>query len=86
MLITTFGIGVWKSAGGNRAVRLVGGLILAHASLGLLWPFAPMHRREVLTAGGQQKKQREALGRVLCADTESGCRERVKRLLAWEPQ
>jgi hypothetical protein len=30
----------------------VGGLILAYASLGLLWPFAAMHQREVLAAGG----------------------------------
>jgi hypothetical protein len=52
VLITAFGIGVWTSAGGNRAVRIVGGLILAYASLGLLWPFAAMHQREVLAAGG----------------------------------
>ena len=52
VLITAFGIGVWKSAGGNRALRLVGGFILAQASLALLWPFAPMHQREVLAAGG----------------------------------
>jgi hypothetical protein len=41
-LITAFGLGLWKSAGGNRRLRIVGGLILAYASLGLLWPFAPM--------------------------------------------
>jgi Protein of unknown function (DUF998) len=52
VLITAFGIGVWKSAGSNRTVRIVGGLILAYASLGLLWPFAPMHQRDVLAAGG----------------------------------
>jgi hypothetical protein len=52
VLVTAFGIGVWKSAGGNRAVRIVGGLILAYASLGILWPFAAMHQREVLAAGG----------------------------------
>ena len=52
VLITAFGIGVLKAAGQNRAVRIVGGLILAYASLGLLWPFAPMHQREVLAAGG----------------------------------
>jgi hypothetical protein len=52
VLITAFGIGVWKSAGANRAVRIVGGLVLAYASLGLLWPFAPMHQRGVLAAGG----------------------------------
>jgi hypothetical protein len=52
VLITAFGIGVWKSAGGNRAPRIVGSLILAYASLGLLWPFVPMHQRDVLAAGG----------------------------------
>ena len=47
-----FGFGLWKSAGRNGAIKIVGGLILAHASLGFLWPFASMHRREVLAAGG----------------------------------
>src|SRR5829696_5537394 len=51
-LVTAFGWGVWKSAGGNRALRTVGGAILAYGSLGLLWPFAPMHQREALAAGG----------------------------------
>ena len=51
VLIAAFAIGVWRSAGGNRAVRVVGGLLLAYASLGLLWPFAAMHQREVLAAG-----------------------------------
>ena len=31
---------------------VVGGLILAYTSLGLLWPFAVMHQREGLAAGG----------------------------------
>ena len=52
VLVTAFGLGLWKSAGGNRPLRIVGGLILAYASLGLLWPFAAMHQREVLAAGG----------------------------------
>jgi len=52
VLVTAFGVGVWKSAGGNRAVRSVGALILAYASLGLLWPFAAMHQRDLLAAGG----------------------------------
>jgi hypothetical protein len=52
LLVAAFGWGIWRSAGRNRAVRIVGGLILAYASLGLLWPFAPMHQREVLAAGG----------------------------------
>jgi len=52
LLVAAFGWGIWRSAGRNRAVRIVGGLILAYASLGLLWPFAAMHPREVLAAGG----------------------------------
>ena len=52
VLVTAFGWGVWLSAGRNRALRRTGGLILAYGSLGLLWPFAPMHTREVLAAGG----------------------------------
>ena len=52
LLVAAFGWGVLTSPGRNRAVRTVGGLILAYASLGLLWPFAAMHQREVLAAGG----------------------------------
>ena len=52
VLEMAFGFGLWQSAGRNRAIRIVGGLILAPASLGLLWPFATMHQREVLAAGG----------------------------------
>ena len=52
VLIVAFGWGVWMSAGRSRALRKVGGLILSYGSLGLLWPFAPMHLREVLAAGG----------------------------------
>jgi hypothetical protein len=52
LLVAAFGWGIWRSAGRNRPVRTVGGLILAYASLGLLWPFAVMHQREVLAAGG----------------------------------
>jgi hypothetical protein len=66
-LVAAFGIGVWKSALGSRAVRIVGGLILAHASLGLLWPFAAMHPREVLAAGGGTLS--DTLHQVLAAVT-----------------
>ena len=52
VLIAAFGWGVWKSAGGKHAVRIAGWLILGYGSLGLLWPFAPMHQRELLAAGG----------------------------------
>jgi len=52
LLVTAFGWGVWKSAGRSRALRSAGGLIVAYGSLGVLWPFAPMHLRETLAAGG----------------------------------
>jgi hypothetical protein len=52
VLVTAFGWGVWKSADRIRALRIVGGLIIAYGSLGLLWPFAPMHLRETLAVGG----------------------------------
>ncbi len=52
VLVTAFGWGVWKSAGRDRALRIVGGLLVAYGSVGVLWPFAPMHQREVLAAGG----------------------------------
>jgi hypothetical protein len=52
VLVIAFGWGVWQSAGHQRALRFVGGSILTYGGLGLLWPFAPMHLREVLAAGG----------------------------------
>jgi len=52
ILVVAFGWGVWMSAGRSRAVRTAGALILSYGSLGLLWPLAPMHLREVIAAGG----------------------------------
>src|SRR5688572_10158430 len=52
VLVTAFGWGVWTSGGRSRALRAVGGLIMAYGALGLAWPFAPMHLREALAAGG----------------------------------
>jgi Protein of unknown function (DUF998) len=51
-LMIAFAWGVWASAGGKRSLRVAGGLLLAYALLGVAWPFASMHRREVLAAGG----------------------------------
>ena len=51
-LVIAFGWGVWKWAGSNRPLRVAGGMILASGLLGVVWPFAPMHQREVLAAGG----------------------------------
>jgi hypothetical protein len=52
LLVIAFGFGVWMSAGRIRALRIAGALILAYGALGVLWPFAPMHLREALAAGG----------------------------------
>ena len=51
VLVAAFGWGVWQSAGVNRAVRIVGGLMLAYGSLGLLSPLPDAPAR-VLAAGG----------------------------------
>ena len=51
-LVTAFGLGVWISADRILALRIVGGLIVVYGALGLVWPFAPMHLREALAAGG----------------------------------
>ena len=52
LLVTGFGWGVWQSADRARALPIVGGLIVACGALGIVWPFASMHQREVLAAGG----------------------------------
>lgn len=52
ILAIAFAWGVWKSAEGNRPLRIAGALLLAYGGLGILWPFAPMHLRETLAAGG----------------------------------
>ncbi len=52
LLVIAFAWGVWKSAGQNRPLRIAGGLMIAYGALGVLWPFAPMHLRETLAAGG----------------------------------
>jgi len=52
LLVTAFGWGVWASAHGNRRLRVVGGLVVAYGLSGFAWPFAPMHQRAVLAAGG----------------------------------
>ena len=50
LLAAGFGWGAWKSAIGNRPLRIAGGLIFINGIISLFWP--PMHQREVLAAGG----------------------------------
>ncbi|TCJ19084.1 DUF998 domain-containing protein [Flaviaesturariibacter flavus] len=51
-LVLAFAWGVVRSAGENRRLRTAGWLLVAYCALGFLWPFAPMHLRTVLAAGG----------------------------------
>jgi hypothetical protein len=43
LLLVAFGLGVWKSAGEKRALRVAGGLLVATGVISLAWP--PMHLR-----------------------------------------
>jgi hypothetical protein len=52
ILMIAFAVGVWRSAGANRHLRVAGILLITYGLLGILWPFAPMHLRETLAAGG----------------------------------
>jgi hypothetical protein len=45
VLVIAFGLGVWGSAGRNRALRVVGGLEVAYGAVGLVGPFTPIHLR-----------------------------------------
>ena len=51
-LVIAFGWGVWNSEKSNRKLRVVGSLIILYGLLGIGWPLAPMHQREVIAAGG----------------------------------
>jgi uncharacterized protein YndB with AHSA1/START domain len=50
ILMVAFGWIVWTSAPPNRALRVVGALLMAHTVFGQFWP--PMHQRAVLAAAG----------------------------------
>ena len=51
-LMIAFALGVWASAGEKRSLRIACGLLFGYGLLGLAWPFAAMHQRQVLAAGG----------------------------------
>ena len=52
LLVTAFGWGVRMAAANDRRLRASGILIAIYGALGLVWPFAPMHMRDALVAGG----------------------------------
>jgi len=51
-LMIAFAWGVWQTGAQNRRLRIAGSLMIAYGALGFIWPFAPMHLRETLAAGG----------------------------------
>jgi hypothetical protein len=44
-LVIAFGIGVWRSAGGKRSLRITGILLIVWGVVGFLWLPFPMHLR-----------------------------------------
>lgn len=52
LLIAAFGWGIRLSANQNRRLRIAGTLLAIYGVVGIGWVFAPMHRREVIAAGG----------------------------------
>jgi hypothetical protein len=49
-LVVAFGFGVRLSGADNRALRVLGAVLIASGVVGIFWP--PMHQRAVLAAGG----------------------------------
>jgi hypothetical protein len=45
VLSIAFGLGVWRSAGGRRSLRVLGGLLVGYGIVCLTGPFTPMHLR-----------------------------------------
>lgn len=53
VLLIAFGLGVWVSAGRKRALRVTGGLMVAHGVVNMaVGPFSSMHMRETVAMGG----------------------------------
>lgn len=46
-----FGLGIWRSAQGQRYLRIAGALVVAHGAMSFLWLLAPMSQRAVIAAG-----------------------------------
>ncbi len=67
LLIIAFGWGAWQSAARNKNLRITGFLIFVYGIVSIAWPFAPMHQREALAAGGETLS--DAMHLVLAAVT-----------------
>ncbi|WP_056882383.1 DUF998 domain-containing protein [Phycicoccus sp. Soil748] len=62
-----FGVGMWQSAHGARAIRIAGALMLGHGVMSFFWVLAPMSRREVIATGGSTSA--DTMHLVLAAGT-----------------
>jgi hypothetical protein len=67
VVLIGFGVGMWQSAHGSRAIRIAGALLVGHGFMSLLWVFAPMSSREVIAAGGATSA--DSMHLVLAAGT-----------------
>lgn len=54
LLFTAFGSGLYL-ASSTRRIRYVAALLIVYGMLGIGWAFAPMHRREIIAAGGADR-------------------------------
>lgn len=52
LLSLCFAWAVVRATAGRRPHAMIGVLLLVYAVFGFLWPFAPMHLRETIAAGG----------------------------------
>lgn len=52
VLLIAFGLGLWQSAAGKRALRFAGALLIGIGAVDFVGPFTPMHQRAVLASGG----------------------------------
>ena len=54
-LVIPFGVGVWESAGRQRALRVTGACLVGLGASDLSAPLFPMHRREALAQGERSR-------------------------------
>ncbi|MGN6490950.1 MAG: DUF998 domain-containing protein [Agriterribacter sp.] len=52
VLVVAFAVGIWQSFRNHRYLRIGGILLALYGAMSMVWPFVPMHLREVLAAGG----------------------------------
>lgn len=50
LLMVLFAWGIWQSARGSRAARIIAITIFSYVVIGIFWP--PMHQRQVIASGG----------------------------------